>query len=246
MNVRRRDGDVRDYPVKAAILLPHGRPVFVESTGYATNTSASGANKFVGIARLRADNTGGANGDISVEVFNDGEFELTGSGFAQTDVRAPVYLADNGDGLTKSASSATYIGRISKFVSSTIVAVEIETMTATPTATTSPVASSPIAAQQALSGAGAVNLTSLLTVVTTTSTNALTLADGTVVGQTKEILMTVDGGDGTLTPTSLAGGTTITFSNVGDYVMLQWDGTEWVVVKRYNQATGAITTPVVA
>lgn len=101
------------------------------------------------------------------------------------------------------------------------------------------------AAQQALSGAGAVNVTSTMTVLTTTGVNALTLANGTRVGQIKEIMMTVDGGDGTLTPTSLSGATTITFSNVGDYVMLLWNGTAWVVVKRFNMATGAITTPVV-
>lgn len=102
------------------------------------------------------------------------------------------------------------------------------------------------AAQQSLSGAGAVNVTSTLTVLTTTGANALTLADGTFVGQLKEILLAVDGGDGTLTPANLSGGTTITFSNAGDYVMLQWNGTDWVVVKQFNMATGAIATPVVA
>jgi hypothetical protein len=102
------------------------------------------------------------------------------------------------------------------------------------------------AAQQSLSGAGAVNVTSAFTALTTTGANALTLANGTYPGQTKEILMTVDGGDGTLTPTSLSGGTTIVFSNVGDYVMLQWSGAAWVVIKRYNEATGAITSPVLA
>lgn len=102
------------------------------------------------------------------------------------------------------------------------------------------------AVQQALSGAGAIDPAIGFTVVTTTGANALTLANGTQVGQTKEILLTVDGGDGTLTPTSLSGGTTITFSAVGDYVELVWNGTAWVVVKRFNTATGAITTPVVA
>ena len=102
------------------------------------------------------------------------------------------------------------------------------------------------AAQQALSGAGAIDPEVGFTVLTTTGANALTLANGTRVGQTKEILMTVDAGDGTLTPTSLSGGTTITFSNVGDFVGLVWNGTAWVVVKRFNTATGLITTPVVA
>lgn len=89
----------------------------------------------------------------------------------------------------------------------------------------------PTAAQQALSGAGAINLTSYHTALTTTGANALTLANGTVVGQRKKITMVVDGGDGTLTPTSLSGGTTVTFNDAGDFVELIWNGTAWVVIQ---------------
>lgn len=103
----------------------------------------------------------------------------------------------------------------------------------------------PIAAQQSLSGAGAINLTSYITFWTTTGANAGTLADG-VKGQLKKIIMTVDGGDGTLTPTNLASGTTITFSNVGDCAELYFDGTDWVAIGLYNMATGSILTPVLA
>ena len=83
---------------------------------------------------------------------------------------------------------------------------------------------------QSLSGAGAVNLTDLITEVTTTGADALTLADGSA-GQVKIITMIVDGGNGTLTPTTLAGGTTITFNDVGDGVVLVYGTTAgWVVV----------------
>ena len=83
---------------------------------------------------------------------------------------------------------------------------------------------------QSLSGAGAVNLTDLITEVTTTGADALTLANGSA-GQVKIITMIVDGGDGTLTPTTLAGGTTITFNDVGDGVVLVYSTTVgWVVV----------------
>jgi hypothetical protein len=101
------------------------------------------------------------------------------------------------------------------------------------------------AVQQALSGAGAINVTSYYTAWTTTGVNAGTLADGTFVGQKKKIQLIVDGGDGTLTPVNLAGGTTITFADAGDFVVLRWDGTEWVVIERGNDADGA-TAPVVA
>lgn len=89
----------------------------------------------------------------------------------------------------------------------------------------------PKAAQQALSGAGAINVTSYYTAWTTTAPNAGTLADGSVIGQMKKIVLVADGGDGTLTPANLAGGTTITFENANDYVVLIWDGTDWNVIE---------------
>lgn len=85
----------------------------------------------------------------------------------------------------------------------------------------------PNAAIQALSGAGAVNVTSAFTTITTTAADALTLADGTTVGQIKNMTMISDGGDGTLTPANYADGTTITFNDVGDHVSLMWNGSAW-------------------
>jgi len=83
---------------------------------------------------------------------------------------------------------------------------------------------------QALSGAGAVNLTTLTTKVTSTGANALTLADG-VDGQVKIILMVVDGGDATLTPTTKTGFSTITFNDIGDGVTLVFTTTTgWICV----------------
>ena len=78
--------------------------------------------------------------------------------------------------------------------------------------------------------AGAVSLTSVVTLVTTTSARAITLAAGTA-GQIKIIMMTVDGGDATLTPGGgiLGGGTTITFGDVGDVVVLVYSGAKWAV-----------------
>jgi hypothetical protein len=88
-------------------------------------------------------------------------------------------------------------------------------------------------AVQALSGPGAVNITSLATAFTSTAAgNALTLADG-AQGQLKTIIYVAEaaGGDtGVLTPTNLGSATTITFNAVGDSVTLQFAGTDWWVV----------------
>ena len=82
---------------------------------------------------------------------------------------------------------------------------------------------------QSLSGAGAVDLTNLVTELTTTGADALTLADGTTSGQVKIINMIVDGGDGTLTPATFASGTTITFDAVAESATLVWNSTiGWV------------------
>lgn len=87
---------------------------------------------------------------------------------------------------------------------------------------------------QALSGAGAVNLTTGVTVLTTTGANALTLADGTN-GQRKTIVMAVDGGDGTLTPTTKTGFSTIVFNDIGDGVILQFFTTiGWIVIGQFG------------
>jgi hypothetical protein len=83
---------------------------------------------------------------------------------------------------------------------------------------------------QSLSGAGAIDLVTGVTEVTTTAADALTLANGTV-GQIKIIVMKVDGGVGTITPTTFAGGTSIAMQDVGDSVMLTYATTiGWVLV----------------
>jgi hypothetical protein len=86
------------------------------------------------------------------------------------------------------------------------------------------------ATNQALSGAGAVNTTDMLTSLTTTgATQALTLANGTL-GQIKIISHIVDGGSAVLTPTTKIGFTTITFTAVGDSAMLIYTALGWDVV----------------
>jgi hypothetical protein len=82
---------------------------------------------------------------------------------------------------------------------------------------------------QALSGAGAVNVTSALTSLTTTgSAQALTLADGTV-GELKVIVHVVDGGSAVLTPTTKIGFSTITFTAVGESATLVYTAAGWAI-----------------
>lgn len=93
----------------------------------------------------------------------------------------------------------------------------------------------PLAAQNDIAAGtgGAIGLTTFLTTINTDAGgDAFTLANSTQVGQRKKIRLVVDGGgDGVVTPTSLSGGTTITFNDANDYVELIWNGSAWVVLE---------------
>lgn len=81
---------------------------------------------------------------------------------------------------------------------------------------------------------GAIIVTNYLTTINTDAGgDTFTLANGTQIGQMKKILLVVDGGgDGVVTPaTAFAGGTTATFNDAGDFLILQWSGAAWVVIE---------------
>ena len=86
-------------------------------------------------------------------------------------------------------------------------------------------------AANAITAAGAVSVLTAVTTINSSAAIALTLAAGTT-HQVKFITMIVDGGDATLTPALLTGGTTITFSAIGDScTLLYLDSTYgWVCV----------------
>ena len=82
----------------------------------------------------------------------------------------------------------------------------------------------------------APNITTSITHIDTNTAggaHASGLANGNN-GQVKIITMIDDGGDSVITPTSLAGGTTITFADVGDTVTLCFTNSTWVVVSNYG------------
>jgi hypothetical protein len=87
---------------------------------------------------------------------------------------------------------------------------------------------------QQISGPGAIALDKLITEITTTGTDdAFTLADGTL-GQVKIIAMVADGGDAIITPTTLATGNTITFSDVNDNITLLYTSNGWLNTANQN------------
>ena len=91
-------------------------------------------------------------------------------------------------------------------------------------------------AEQALTGAGAADVTSMVTAFTTdtdnSGNNAVTLANG-IAGQLKVLYTKVETSSGqttVVTPVTLAGYTTITFDAVGDSALLYYSTLGWVMV----------------
>ena len=83
---------------------------------------------------------------------------------------------------------------------------------------------------EAITGAGAVSITTTLSTVASSGVIALTLADG-AQGQIKIIVMITDGGTATLTPATMNDGTTLAFADVGDSAILMWIGASgWQVI----------------
>lgn len=80
---------------------------------------------------------------------------------------------------------------------------------------------------------GVISPLTFTTLLAITAPGAFTLAAG-YEGQVKFIKMTVHGGDATLTPSSLEGGTTITFNTVGDFVNLSFVNGKWNILSQYN------------
>jgi len=78
----------------------------------------------------------------------------------------------------------------------------------------------------------------LTTLDSTAGATTQTLAASTVKGQMKKIEMKVSGGNDVVTVTGLLGGTTLTFSAVGQYALLQHNGTNWVPLELSSQADG--------
>lgn len=123
---KRQDGKKRSYPVEESTRIYQGTLVYVNAAGYACDVTATGVNAFVGIAIAEADNTSGADGAIEVEVYTEGDFELTGTFNSITDVGMPAYGDDNYAVVVALGSTSVRIGRVVRYVSATKAIIGIQ------------------------------------------------------------------------------------------------------------------------
>lgn len=124
--ISRRDRDKAAYPVAAGIKIPAGTLFFITTAGFATNVIAAGANFVGGVATKTVDNSSGSAGDLWVEGYTQGQFRMTASGLAQTNVKEKIYAVDN-DTLSLTSTNQTYVGWIVEYISATECIFDLDT-----------------------------------------------------------------------------------------------------------------------
>ena len=92
-------------------------------------------------------------------------------------------------------------------------------------------------------GTVAIPVTHAVVSKTTGGVESLTLANGSP-GQVLQIILTTDGGDGTLAPTTKTGFATIVFADAGDRATLYYvnDTVGWIILGLSGVAAPPVTT----
>ena len=124
--ILRQVGERISVPVAASTTIYEGTMFFINAAGYAVGDTGTGANRFGGIAIAKADNSSGAAGDVRVEGWRTGVFELVGSSFSQADVGKVAYASDNWTITTTYSASAVRLGLVQEYVSATNLRVAID------------------------------------------------------------------------------------------------------------------------
>ena len=120
-------GDYEDYPVIASDIIYQGAAVGENDAGYAQPLVATKA--FLGVADRKADNSAGAAGAITVRVQTRGVVRLTVAGATAITAndRPAVYALDD-NSFTLTATSASLIGYVRRWLASTDCLVEFDAL----------------------------------------------------------------------------------------------------------------------
>lgn len=111
------------YPVDADINIGKQDNVMLVG-GYARPCANVADGRAVGRSRRAVNNTGGAAGAVMVEV-EEGIFEMTGTGFAQSDVGTSAYANGPQSAAPTQTGNFPALGPIVKFTSPTRVDVRM-------------------------------------------------------------------------------------------------------------------------
>ena len=125
-NTVRKEGDYAAYQVKSNAEIFAGSLVCIDPTGHAVPGSDTAGLKFLGISRGYVDNTGGADGALSVEVWRHGSFELATTDMTKGNVGDSVFVVDDQTvGLAATTTNDVPCGKVSEHNSATSVYVSI-------------------------------------------------------------------------------------------------------------------------
>lgn len=117
-------GDLNDIPVIAADIIYEGAAVGVVAASGHARPLTSG-DRFMGFAYSQADNSAGAAASIYARVQARGEIQLAVTGAVITDLKQPVYAADD-DSFQFSPVGGVFVGFVKRFVSAGVVVVEFD------------------------------------------------------------------------------------------------------------------------
>lgn len=108
-------GDRSAHPMIASDIIYEGSAVgLVDASGHARPLAS--ADRFVGFAERKVDNSSGAAAAKNVDVIKRGVIELSVSGAVITDVGQPVYASDD-DTFSFDPSVGAFVGVVERFVS---------------------------------------------------------------------------------------------------------------------------------
>lgn len=127
-SVQLQDGVEEDVPVIASDCIYGGSFVCVDADGYANPGSDTSGLIFMGVATARADNSDGANGDISVVLRRRGLVYATfGTAISQATVGDNVFLVDDQTvDVTANVTHNIFCGILAKYVDTTHGWIDIE------------------------------------------------------------------------------------------------------------------------
>ncbi len=118
------DQELRSLPVAAAKQVYKGAFVGLTSGGYAQPLTAG--DPFVGIAYEEIDNSGGADGDLSVRLYTLGDFGHALTGATVADIGRPVF-ASGDDTLTFNGAGNSFVGMVRDVPTANEIIVRIDT-----------------------------------------------------------------------------------------------------------------------
>ena len=115
-------GDISEYPMVATDIIYEGAAVgLVTATGHARPLTS--ADRFVGFAEFKVDNSTGAAAAMNVRVWKRGAVVLPVTGAVATDCGLPVYATDD-DTFTFNPTGGVFIGTVRRLDSAGYVVVD--------------------------------------------------------------------------------------------------------------------------